>query len=105
MMNRFRVSMFALGAAAMLAVVFLTETRSDGQAQNDLTRGRLPQRVARIDGHPNLAGIWQVANEANWDLEAHGALAAPITQVGVHPLALVPAAPFVALGAVASVPG
>jgi len=97
--------MIAVGIAAVLAIVFLSGTRSEGQAQSDLTRGRLPQRVARIDGHPNLAGVWQAANEANWDIEAHGALPAPITQVGVHPLALVPAAPFVALGAVASVPG
>ncbi len=107
MINRLRVSMIAGGTAAVLAIVFLSGTRSEGQAQtqSDLSRGRLPQRVARIDGHPNLAGIWQAANEANWDLEAHGALAAPITQAGVHPLALVPAAPFVPLGAVASVPG
>src|SRR3954464_8664600 len=49
MMNRFRLSMLAAGGAAVLAVVFLSETRSEGQAQNDLGRGRLPQRVARID--------------------------------------------------------
>jgi len=103
MISRLRVSI-AVGAAAVLAVVLLS-VHSEGQAQNDLNRGRLPQRVARIDGHPNLAGIWQVANEANWDLEAHGALPAPVTQVGVHPLALVAAAPFLAQGAVAAVPG
>jgi len=25
------------------------------------------------DGKPNLNGIWQAMNEANWDLEGHGA--------------------------------
>jgi hypothetical protein len=105
MTKQLRLSMIAVGTAAVLGVVLLSAIRSEGQAQSELDRGRLPQRVARIDGHPNLAGVWQVANEANWDIEAHGALPAPITQVGVHPLALVAAAPFVALGAVASVPG
>jgi hypothetical protein len=105
MLNRLRMSMIAVSAAAVLGIVFLSERRGEGQAQNDLSRGRLPQRVARIDGHPNLAGIWQVANEANWNLEAHGPMPAPITQPGVHPLALQPAAPFVPLGAVAAVPG
>lgn len=26
--------------------------------------------------HPNLNGIWQALNEANWDLEGHGVRAA-----------------------------
>ena len=30
-------------------------------------------RPARIDGHPNLNGIWQAANSAHWNLEAHSA--------------------------------
>src|ERR1700736_6493557 len=105
MINRSRMWMIAGSIAAVLAIALVSEKRSEGQAQNDLSRGRLPQRVARIDGHPNLAGIWQVANEANWDLEAHGPMPAPITQPGVHPLALQPAAPFVPLGAIAAVPG
>src|SRR5690349_16668464 len=28
-------------------------------------------RPATISGHPNLNGIWQVMNDANWNLEAH----------------------------------
>jgi hypothetical protein len=34
------------------------------------------------DGKPNLNGIWQAVNEANWDLEAHGAAAGPMYQMG-----------------------
>ena len=26
---------------------------------------------ATIDGKPNLNGIWQAVNEANWDIEGH----------------------------------
>jgi hypothetical protein len=85
----------AVAAAAVLAVVSLSVTRSAGQAQ----------RLARIDGHPNFSGVWQALNEANWDLEAHAARAGMVMQAGVHPLAPVPAAPVLALGAVGAVPG
>ena len=34
------------------------------------------------DGKPNLNGIWQAVNEANWDLEGHGAAAGPFWQLG-----------------------
>jgi hypothetical protein len=30
-------------------------------------------RQATIAGHPNLNGVWQALNNANWNLEAHGA--------------------------------
>ena len=30
-------------------------------------------RPATIDGHPNLNGIWQAINTANWNLEGHSA--------------------------------
>ena len=33
--------------------------------------------VARMDGKPNLNGIWQAFNTANWDILAHEAQAAP----------------------------
>src|SRR2546423_4690627 len=34
------------------------------------------------DGKPNLNGIWQALNEANWDLEAHAASQGPVTALG-----------------------
>ena len=34
------------------------------------------------DGKPDLNGIWQVLNTANWDLEAHAAQAGPIVALG-----------------------
>ena len=30
-------------------------------------------RPERVNGHPNLNGIWQAANTAYWNLEAHSA--------------------------------
>src|SRR6202162_5629762 len=34
------------------------------------------------DGKPNLNGIWQANNTANWDLQGHAAQAGPITALG-----------------------
>jgi hypothetical protein len=85
--------------AVVTAVATISLTRvASGQA----TR---PARTA--DGKPNLSGVWQVNNEANWDLQTHGARAGAVTQHGVYPYAYadVPAAPVLALGAAAIVPG
>jgi hypothetical protein len=34
------------------------------------------------DGKPNLNGIWQAINTANWDIEAHSAGPSPIRELG-----------------------
>jgi hypothetical protein len=62
---------------------------------------------ARVEGKPNFSGIWQANNEANWDLQAHAARPAAVTQQGIYPYdyARVPAAPVLALGAAGAVPG
>ena len=98
MRDRFRGSMIAVATAAVTAVVTLSVIRTSGQA----TR---PART--VDGKPNFNGIWQVVNEANWDLQAHEAHAGAVMQQGVfpYPYVQVPAAPVLALGAAAGVPG
>ena len=53
-------------------------------------------------GKPDLNGIWQVLNEANYDLEGHNARPAMALRPG--PYGPVPAAPVLALGAVGAVP-
>src|SRR5579859_6985031 len=60
-------------------------------------------RAPRVDGgKPDLNGIWQSLNEANYDLEGHNARAAMALRPG--PNGPVPAAPVLALGAVGAVP-
>ena len=34
------------------------------------------------DGKPNLSGIWQALNEANWDIEGHAAAPGPVMALG-----------------------
>jgi hypothetical protein len=53
-------------------------------------------------GKPDLNGIWQALNEANYDIEAH--VARPAMAVRPGPYGPVPAAPVLGLGAVGSVP-
>ena len=64
--------------------------------------------------HPDLSGVWQALNEANWDLEAHGQRRGRALHPGAqlapgHPLGSmgnpVPAAAILALGATAGIPG
>src|ERR1700682_5001006 len=53
-------------------------------------------------GRPDLNGIWQALNEANYDIQAH--VARPAMALRAGPYGPVPAAPVLALGAVGAVP-
>jgi hypothetical protein len=58
--------------------------------------------MSRIGGKPDLNGIWQALNEANYDVEMH--MARPAMALRAGPYGPLPAAPVVALGAVGAVP-
>ncbi len=62
------------------------------------------QDIPRLaDGHPDMSGIWQVLNEANYDLEPH--MARHSLQMREGPVNPVPAIPTLRMGAVGAVPG
>jgi hypothetical protein len=99
-----RGGMMAGALAAVIAagaLGWVLGVRTSGQSPDQTSRART------ADGKPDLSGIWQAANEAHWDLQAHEARAGMVTQPGVYPYeyARVPAAPVLALGAAAGVPG
>jgi hypothetical protein len=87
-----------IAAAALAAVFSLALMRTAGQVPASEV-----QRTA--DGKPDLSGIWQAINTANWDLQTHAAQTARVLQPGVPHGSPVAAAPVVALGAVGGVPG
>jgi hypothetical protein len=95
MRNKLRDVLVALAGAAVAAAAFYAATPTEGQAP--------ASRVPRMpDGRPNLNGIWQALNTANYDIEAHPARPALAMRPG--PVIPVPAREVVALGAVGSVP-
>ena len=53
--------------------------------------GAFAQQPARIDGKPNLNGVWQVMNGADWALEPHEAEQAPAAPEKLGALAARPA--------------
>jgi hypothetical protein len=58
------------------------------QAQKGPARAAAPARgaaaanAARLDGHPNLNGVWEALNTANWNLQDHPAYAGPMWETG-----------------------
>ena len=76
MRNRFTGAMVAATIAAAAAVVSLSETPIAGQApagQGRAGGAAAPARLARIGKAPNINGIYQAINTANWNLEDHSA--------------------------------
>jgi hypothetical protein len=67
----------ALVTAAVVASVFRFMARpTTGQTGASYRAPRTP------DGKPDLNGIWQVLNTANWDLQDHAARPSPVVAMG-----------------------
>jgi hypothetical protein len=94
--NRLTTITIAIVAAAAGALLAVAAAPLAGQQAASY---RAPRTA---DGKPDLNGIWQVANEANYDLEAH--MARPALALRPGPYGPVPAAAVLALGAVGAVP-
>ena len=98
---------WAVAAISVVAALWLTEGPTQGQGQ--------AYRAPRLPGteRPNISGVWQAMNSANYDLQAHSARPAlavvpgPVlaTPQGSVPESVnVPHAAVLALGAAGGVP-
>ncbi len=97
MRKQFSSVMFALAAAAAVAIFALNAIPASGQGQ--------AYRAPRAPGtqNPDFNGIWQAVGTAYYDLEPHVAKAALALRPG--PYGPLPAAPVLSFGAVGAVPG
>jgi len=102
MRNRFTGAIVAMGLAAAVSLTLTAQQgqgrqggaapaapagqgRGAGPAAPAPAQGRgaaAPARPARIAGRPNMNGIWQAINTANWNLEDHSASATAFWQLG-----------------------
>jgi hypothetical protein len=85
----------AVAALTAAAVMFISGPEVTGQSRT----GTIP----RLNGKPDMNGIWQAINTANWDIQAHSAKPALAMRPG--PVVPIPAKEVIAFGAVGSVPG
>src|SRR5690606_23461448 len=82
-----------LPALSALACILALTACSAEHVHTPAELGELP----RLNGHPDLNGLWQAMGTAHWDLEAHSARALPFAeQMGA--LAAVPAGQSVVVG-------
>jgi hypothetical protein len=86
------------GFAAGATVVFLGIGSMPGRAQPGGS-GAIPRTAS---GKPDLNGLWQALNTANYDIQAHTARPAMAMRPG--PVVPIPAKEVIALGAIGSVP-
>ena len=81
MQNRWNVIGGFAGLGVLIALI-LTPTTYHAQG---LAQPAQPYRAPRTkDGKPDLNGIWQAVNSANWDIEGHGAAPGPFWQLGAE---------------------
>ena len=77
------IAMGATIAAGLLISGF--QARGPAAATGQAPAAAAGYRATRTaDGKPNLNGIWQALNEANWDLEPHAASQGPVVALGAE---------------------
>ena len=87
--------------ATLLAAAIMFQSSPGNDAAAQAQAYRAPRTG---DGRPNLNGIWQALNEANWDLEAHAAAQGPVFALGAQ-FSIAPGIGVVEGGAIPYKPG
>ena len=85
--TRFRCALVGTAPAAVIAIVSMAAApRTAGQTvagQTPLGPNQLQTQTRRLaNGKPDLSGIWQALNTANWDLEGQGGGPSPVLALG-----------------------
>src|SRR5437879_1174895 len=75
MQKRLRSAIFASAKAALIAALWVGAVPTRGEAQTY----KAPRTA---DGKPDLNGIWEALNSANWDIQDHAARAGPVVALG-----------------------
>jgi hypothetical protein len=75
-----RLIVWTFGTLAAIAVAFFVGASAPRAGQGPGGGSYRAPRTA--DGMPNLNGIWQALNEANWELLAHGPRLSPVIAFG-----------------------
>jgi hypothetical protein len=75
MQNRLRGAIFASAKTALITTLLLGVMPTVGRAQ----AYKAPRTA---DGKPDLNGIWEALNTANWDIQDHAARAGPVVALG-----------------------
>ncbi|MDB5441129.1 MAG: hypothetical protein JWM33_3556 [Caulobacteraceae bacterium] len=99
-MNRLAFTLFCGIAATSLGVTVPCSSIAAGKPGTAPIATKF--QPPRKGGRPDLSGIWQVLNTANWNIEPHSAQAA--LQMRAGPIQSLPAPELLPLGAIVSVP-
>ena len=75
MQNRLRGEIFRITKVTFITALWMSVVATVSHAQ-----AYQPRRTA--DGKPDLNGIWQAANTANWDIQDHAARMGPVIALG-----------------------
>jgi hypothetical protein len=77
----FKAWIFVAAAVVAGLLLFRVSSKAQAPAAAQAPAYRAPRTA---DGKPNLNGIWQAMNEANWDLEPHAAAQGPVFALGAQ---------------------
>ena len=72
-------------AVIVASTIVMLAARVPSQAQAPAAGRAQAYRAPRTaDGKPNLDGVWQALNEANWGIEGHAAAMGPVAVLGAQ---------------------